>query len=611
MSSVTDLPTTTQSAADGRWTLTDLGPPIGSPDWVRLCRQTEAEIAQFAVQAQALAPLSDAAQPAWLATLADLEQLDAKEQDQLGYLSCLRAENAARLEVITEQAAMQRRFSALVVARSQFLRKLAQISPAEVVALSPPTESDSAWMRLTELHREAAGTLSHQDEVFVASAAEEGSRRWASLAQEVIAATKIEVALPGQPPRTYPIAERYELLWSADAALRKAAYDGLNRTFAGKARVLAQCANATLGFEQAVAARRGRDLVDDLLAQQHRISRSTVETMQQALLDGAPVLHRYLKLKARLLGLPHLGIQDRSAPLPAADLTWPDIGAATRDVIAIMSRFAPALAEQSAEIVRRGWIESEMRPDKRPGGFCCPFPGARQTRVFISYADSMMSVAGYAHELGHAFHAHCNFDQRFWRQPASASLSETASILCEHFLRDAIAGDPARSKQARLSALTGQLDAAVNYMLRIPRDFEFEMAFIEARRTGEVSAERLCDLMRASHARWFGDALQGDDGEPYGWAYNHILMDPSLRLYNFPYAFGYLLSRQIADRFYEQGPAFTAAYVAFLRGAGATTTEDAVLQGLGLDVTQPAYWRDSVALIERQVDDLTRLIETD
>ena len=121
-------------------------------------------------------------------------------------------------------------------------------------------------------------------------------------------------------------------------------------------------------------------------------------------------------------------------------------------------------------------------------------------------------------------------------------------------------------------------------MLRIPRDFEFELDFLRARESGDVSVAWLRDRMAAAHAAWFGEALVSDGGDSLSWAYNHIMMEPNLRLYNFPYSFGYLLSRRIADAFYEQGPEFTSTYIGFLRASGSMTAEDAVAATLGFDV---------------------------
>jgi oligoendopeptidase F len=212
-----------------------------------------------------------------------------------------------------------------------------------------------------------------------------------------------------------------------------------------------------------------------------------------------------------------------------------------------------------------------------------------------------MSVATLAHELGHSFHAYCNFDQRFWRQSAPSTLCETASILCEHFLRDTLANDESRPPMARLSALCSQVDAAVNYLIRIPRDFDFELEFLRSRAAGDVTAEQLCERMQFHHRRWFGDGLT-DDGDRYGWTYSHFLTDSTLRLYNFPYSFGYMLSRYIADRFFEEGPTFLPTYVSFLRAAGTTTTEAAVLETLGVDVRSAAFWRSGLERIAKQVD---------
>ena len=462
-----DLP----SAGGGRWDLSSLYPPIGSAAYDERLKSIRLCVGAFAARAAELPRLGPARLSAWVEALLELEGLEAVQTDFLGYLDCLCAENPAAEAPRARLAEARGVFKALTTAAASMLAALGLANEREFAALCASPALAGAEEQLRTLRRQGVHALNPAEERFVADAAMDGLRRWANLAAETIATTAFEVALPSGELSLHSMSERYELMWDARPEVRLAAYEGVEAAFAPKAALLGECFNAMAGFEQSRARRRGRDLVSQILEDDHRIGRATIDTMQSALRKNAPVLHAYLELKARLLGLPRLGMQDRSAPMPApASLRS---GQAMDLILGCFEPHCPPLAEHARQVLAQRWIDSELRPDKRTGGFCALFPVARETRVFVSLGESLNSIAGLAHELGHAFHDECNFDQRWWAQQAPAALCETAAILCEHFLRDGIARDPDATRSARAGSLDlatgrgGQLHAAHSARFRV------------------------------------------------------------------------------------------------------------------------------------------------
>ena len=68
------------------------------------------------------------------------------------------------------------------------------------------------------------------------------------------------------------------------------------------------------------------------------------------------------------------------------------------------SKFGPKLGEYVITAINKGWIEAENRPKKSATAFCASFPVSEQSRIFMTYGGTMMSVLTLVHELGHAFH---------------------------------------------------------------------------------------------------------------------------------------------------------------------------------------------------------------
>jgi oligoendopeptidase F len=585
---------------DQRWDLTAIFPGLNSAEYESYVREYESGIEAFSAAVATLGALAKGGIPDWIKRILDLEKLELAEQQLSGYVACVRAEQPGNSAVTKAGIHLQRLYGRLKSGKAALLQKLAPLSDQQFARLAAAPELASGGYRIELLRHDSKIALSERDEMLIAELNADGRDRWARVAAETLAQTTLVLKLPSGASEKRPMSERYELASSPDPQIRRATFDALNAAFAPRASLMANCLNAMAGTGIALARRRGLDPIEESLSD-NWIKRETVETMQAALRANAPVLQDYLRLKAKRLGLPTIGIYDRYASLDVAELNFADVHDAESRIIDAFEEFCPAIADYTRDAIAGRWIETEMRAGKQLGGFCASLPETRETRIFMSFAGSFNASAMLAHELGHGYHAHVNFPRRFWNQNAPSSLSETASILCEHFLRRSIFQSNAFAKRVRLGALAAQLDSAVNYLLRLPRDFEFEVAFYRERANGEVSADRLCELMRAAHASWFGSALAGDDGDALSWSYNHIMMVPDYRIYNFPYSFGYLLSSRIADAFAEQGKSFTPTYDAFLHATSTLPLEEAVSSTLGFDVTTADFWDKSLVSVADQL----------
>ena len=76
--------------------------------------------------------------------------------------------------------------------------------------------------------------------------------------------------------------------------------------------------------------------------------------------------------------------------------------------------------------------------------------------------------------------------------------------------------------------------------------------------------------------------IGGED--PYFWASKLHFYITGLTFYNFPYTFGYLLSRGLYALFKKQGASFLTKYEEFLRLAGSDTAENVVKRAVGEDI---------------------------
>jgi len=78
--------------------------------------------------------------------------------------------------------------------------------------------------------------------------------------------------------------------------------------------------------------------------------------------------------------------------------------------------------------------------------------------------------------------------------------------------------------------------------------------------------------------------------------------------YNFPYTFGYLLSRGLYRMFKQEGTDFLPKYEGFLRLAGSDTAENVVRRTVGEDLEKPAFWADAIKSLEQPLKRLQEIL---
>src|SRR5690606_13151039 len=274
------------------------------------------------------------------------------------------------------------------------------------------------------------------------------------------------------------------------------------------------------------------------------------------------------------LGLPRLGFQDLMAPLPRPDVARVPWQEGCERVRAAFSRAYPALCELAERALAERWVAWSPRGGKRPGGFCTSSPLIKQSRIFMTYSGAPGDVQTLAHELGHAFHNWVMRDLRWWARRYPMTLAETASTFAEELVIEATLARGDLPDGERAALLDARLQDASAFLLNIPMRFDFEHQVYLERAAGELPVSRLCDLMLEAQRRNYGDALDPDQLDPLFWASKLHFYITGVSFYNFPYPFGWLLSRGIMARYRAEGSAFLPRYEALLRATGSAPAEE-------------------------------------
>lgn len=431
-----------------------------------------------------------------------------------------------------------------------------------------------------------------------------GGDAWSRL-QEAISSTVSALWDPATGEKKTVIALR-DLAHNRDRAIRERAYKAELAAWDSMKIPLAASLNGVKGFAITVDKRRGWQSALDKAAYQSRISRKTLEALISVMEGSLPLFRRYLKAKARIIGVDKCAFYDLFAPVGTASRTW--TWEESRDfIIDKFSAFDPGMGNFARHAFAFSWIDAEGREGKIGGAYCTDFPLAKESRILCNFEGSFDSVTTVAHELGHAWHHEVLKDLPGTLAAYPMTLAETASTFAETIILEEALKTADRAE--RLSLIEGNLKDACQIIVDILSRFYFERAVFEKREQGELSPEEFCSLMKEAQLATYGDGLDPELLHPYMWAVKSHYYSPALAFYNFPYAFGQLFAYGLYAQAREKGPAFAETYKNILRLTGRSSAED-VGKAAGFDLEGPSFWQNGINLIQERVIELESLLNT-
>jgi len=396
-----------------------------------------------------------------------------------------------------------------------------------------------------------------------------------------------------------------DLAHDADRTVRERAYRAELAAWETMELPLAAALNGVKGFAISVDRRRGWESALDKACFQSRISRKTLDALIGVLEEAQPLFRRYLKAKARLLGVKACAFYDLFAPVGAATRKWS--WDQSRDfILDRFSSFDPGMGNFARHAFAFSWIDAEGREGKVGGAYCTDLPLKGESRILCNFEGSFDSLTTVAHELGHAWHHEVIKDLPRTLSGYPMTLAETASTFAETIVFEGALAQAA--PEERLGLIEGSLKDACQIGTDILSRFYFERDLFARRAEAELSPAELKVLMTKAQLATYGDSLDPEKLHPYMWAVKGHYYRSGLAFYNYPYAFGQLFSLGLYARFRKVGPDFAADYRRLLRLTGQAQAED-VARAAGFDIEQAAFWQESMAVIADRVRDFEALVD--
>lgn len=322
-----------------------------------------------------------------------------------------------------------------------------------------------------------------------------------------------------------------------------------------------------------------------------------------------PVLHRYLRLRKRLLGITDdLRYYDNYPPLLIPE--HPPRFSVEESERLTLSALQP-LGEEYLGLLRKGfaarWMDVYPREGKASGGYMNPLAYDVHPYLLLNHNDDYDSLSTIAHEWGHAVHSVlANQAQPFDKARYSIFIAETASIGNEMLLNDYMV-EHASGREEKLFYLGEGIESIRTTFFRQAMFSEFELALhreLEDGRalSGERMTEMYCELLR----RYYGEAegvMKIDPAYCLEWAFvPHFYFD----FYVYQYATSMAGAAFFTDALLKEGAPARARFLTMLRAGGSDYPYE-IYRLAGVDMATPGPYRALAARMNRLLDEFETL----
>ncbi len=320
--------------------------------------------------------------------------------------------------------------------------------------------------------------------------------------------------------------------------------------------------------------------------------------------ENLHVLHRYTKLRKKILGLDKLkGYDLYNSLFPDADMTV-EFDEAKEMVRAGLAPLGEKYLKVLFEGMEGGWLDVYENVGKRSGAYSAGIYGVHPF-VLLNYHDRLEDAFTLAHEMGHAMHS--------WHSQAvqpktyadytifNAEIASTTNeaLLINHLLK------VITDKKQRAFLLDFYLDSIRNTFFRQTLFAEFEL---EIHKHAEAGKSLTADYLEKTYgdlvSKYYGPDLDVDQFKAVEWSrIPHFYRS----FYVYTYATGYAAAASFSMRILEMGDPARDQYIEHFLSGGSSDYSTETLKKAGVDMTSPEPILALIQLFDSLLDELEKL----
>ena len=324
--------------------------------------------------------------------------------------------------------------------------------------------------------------------------------------------------------------------------------------------------------------------------------------------ENLPALHRYFKLRKKMLGIEgDLEYYDIYPPLVQLDKKF-DLATSRELSLAALAPLGDEYLTPLKQIWSSRWSHVYPQPGKASGAYMMGAAYDVHPYLLLNHNDDYESMSTLAHESGHAVHTMLTKqNQPFEKSDYSTFTAETASIMNEMLLQDYMAKNAA-TKEEKLYYLGMALEAMRGTWFRQTMFAEFELKIHEEAEAGKpLSGARMseiyCELLRKYHGEAEG-VMKINPTYCIEWAYiPHFYRD----FYVYQYATSMTGAALLAERIETGDPAQRETFLALLKAGGSDYPYE-LYKKAGIDMATPEPYQALVKRMNAIMDEMEALL---
>ena len=394
------------------------------------------------------------------------------------------------------------------------------------------------------------------------------------------------------------------LVESKNREVRRGAYEALYSTYEQYQHTYAKTLQTNVKVQNYRAKVRNYKSAREAALAANFVPESVYDNLVSAVRKHLPLLHRYLALRSKILGIPDLKMYDIYTPLSSVEysFTYEEALKKAEEALAVLgedylSRVKRAFSER--------WIDVYENQGKRSGAYS---GGSYDTNAFmlLNWQDNLDNLFTLVHETGHSMHSsYTRETQPYVYGDYSIFLAEIASTTNENILTEKLLQE-VQDDATRFAILNNFLDGFRGTVFRQTQFAEFEHAIHQADQNGEVlTSEFLNNLYADLNQEYYGLSKEDNPQLQYEWAriphfyYNY---------YVYQYSTGFAAASALAEKIVHGSQDDRDRYIDYLK-AGKSDYPLNIMRKAGVDMEKEDYLNDAFAVFERRLDEFEALVE--
>ena len=395
---------------------------------------------------------------------------------------------------------------------------------------------------------------------------------------------------------------------SADRADRKLVFDAFWGKWLEYRNSVGAVLNSHVQTQAALAKARHFESVLQRELFQDNLPPAVYRTLVAEVNAALPSLHRYFRLRGRMLGVDQMRYYDIYPPLVSLDKEF-DFETSKRITLDAMAVLGEDWVDMQRDAMSQRWMHVYPQRGKQMGAYVQAGAYDVHPYMLLNHTDDYNSLTTMAHEWGHAMHSlYAKQAQPFDTAFYATFIAEIPSTSLELILQDHMKRIAA-SDEERLFYLGNALETFRLNFFRQTMFAEFELALYEAAERGEaLSGERISEIYGEILRRYHGHdegVLLIDDLYTNEWMFiPHFYFN----MYVFQYATSHTAGTALYANIVEEGESGVENYKNLLR-AGSSGYPFELLSRAGVDLTQPEPYRAVVVKMNAIMDEIEGLLD--